>query len=70
MKELTSPYQDKLEFIKNPIIAEFLEMQERTSFHESDIEQFITGNLQSFIMELGKGYALLARQQHIHTEKD
>ena len=70
MKELTSHYQDKLEFIKNPIVAEFLGMQERTSFHESDLEQFIIGNLQSFIMELGKGYAFVARQQHIHTEKD
>ena len=70
MKEFTSPYQDKLEFIKNPIIAEFLGMQERTSFYESDLEQFIIGNLQSFIMELGKGYAFVARQQHIHTETD
>lgn len=32
MKELTSPYQDKLEFIKNPVIAEFLGMQEDTSY--------------------------------------
>lgn len=33
MKELTSPYQDKLEFIKNPVIAEFLGMQEDTSYN-------------------------------------
>lgn len=70
MKELTSPYQDKLEFIKNPIIAEFLGMQEDTSFLESDLEQCIIDNLQKFLMELGKGYAFVARQQHIHTEKE
>ena len=70
MKELTSPYQDKLEFIKNPVIAEFLGMQENTSYYESDLEQSIISNLQKFLMELGKGYAFVARQQHIHTEKE
>ncbi len=70
MKELTSPYQDRLEFIKNPVIAEFLGMQEDTSYLESDLEQCIIDNLQKFLMELGKGYAFVARQQHIHTEKE
>ena len=70
MKELTSEYQTKLEFIKNPVIAEFLGMKEDTSFLESDLEQCIIDNLQKFLMELGKGYAFVARQQHIHTEKE
>ena len=70
MKELTSEYQSKLEFIKNPIIAEFLGMREDTSYLESDLEQCIIDNLQKFLMELGKGYAFVARQQHIHTEKE
>ena len=70
MKELTSEYQSKLEFIKNPVIAEFLGMKEDTSFLESDLEQCIIGNLQKFLMELGKGYAFVARQQHIHTENE
>ena len=70
MKELTSKYQDKLEFIKNPVIAEFLGMQENTSYLESDLEQCIIDNLQKFLMEMGKGYAFVARQQHIHTEKE
>ena len=70
MKEFTSKYQTKLEFIKNPVIAEFLGMKEDTSFLESDLEQCIIGNLQKFLMELGKGYAFVARQQHIHTEKE
>ena len=70
MKELTSQCQNKLEFIKNPVIAEFLGMQADTSYLESDLEQCIIDNLQKFLMELGKGYAFVARQQHIHTEKE
>ena len=70
MKEFTSEYQTKLEFIKNPVIAEFLGMKEDTSYLESDLEQCIIDNLQKFLMELGKGYAFVARQQHIHTEKE
>lgn len=59
----------KLEFIKNLVIAEFLGMASNTDFTESDLENSILSNLQKFLMELGKGYAFVARQQHIHTEK-
>ena len=70
MKELTSKYQnDKLEFIKNPVVAEFLGFSQDTDFTENDLEKSILSNLQKFLMELGKGYAFVARQQHIHTEK-
>ena len=70
MKELTAEFQnDKLEFIENPVIAEFLGLSTNTDFTESDLEKSILSNLQQFIMELGKGYAFVARQQHILTEK-
>ena len=70
MKQLTTKYQyDKLEFIKNPVIAEFLSLPTNTSFTETELETSIISNLQKFLMELGKGYAFVARQQHIHTEK-
>lgn len=70
MKELTAEYQNnKLEFIKNPVITEFLGLSSNTDFTESDLEKSILSNLQQFIMELGKGYAFVARQQHIQTEK-
>lgn len=70
MKELTAGYQnDKYEFIKSPVIAEFLGFAQNTDFTESDLEKSIISNLQKFLMELGKGYAFVARQQHIHTEK-
>lgn len=70
MLQLTAPMQgDKLEFIKNPVVAEFLGLAPNTDFTESELEKSIIANLQNFLMELGKGYAFVARQQHIHTEK-
>ena len=70
MQELTKSYQqDRLEFIKNPMIVEFLGLELDTSFTETKLETSIISNLQKFLMELGKGYAFVARQQHIHTEK-
>ena len=42
MKELTAPLQDKLEFIKNPVIAEFLGMAENTSYYESDLDSVLS----------------------------
>lgn len=71
MKQLTESYRsDKLEFIKNPVIAEFLGMSQDSSFTETELEASIISNLQKFLMELGKGYAFVARQQHIQTEKE
>ncbi len=70
MQEITSPLQERLEFIKNPVIAEFLGMSRNNEFTETDLETAILDNIQKFLMELGKGYAFVARQQHIHTEKE
>ena len=71
MKRLTAPYQaDRLEFIKNPIIAEFLGMAENSSYTETELEASIISNIQKFLMELGKGYAFVSRQKRIHTEKE
>ena len=63
MQEKASVYQnDKLEFIKNPIVTEFLGLSSDTDFTESDLEKSILSNLQKFLMELGKGYVFVARQ--------
>lgn len=61
---------DKLEFIKNPMVVEFLGLTLDPSFNETKLESSIISNLQRFLMEMGKGYAFVARQQHIHTEKE
>lgn len=61
---------DKLEFVKNPVIAEFLGYSLDSAFTENELEKSIINNLQKFLIELGKGYAFVSRQQHIHTEKE
>ena len=70
MVELTHPLQDRLEYLKNPVIAEFLGFKNNTDYTESSLEQSIIDHLISFLMELGKGFALVDRQKHIHTEKE
>lgn len=68
MHQITAPMQDKLEFIKNPVVAEFLGLAPNSDFTESDLEGNIISHLQKFIMELGKGFAFVARQKHIRTD--
>lgn len=69
MEQITAPYQqDKLEFIKNPIVAEFLGLSPNSDFSETKLESSIITHIQKFVMELGKGYAFVARQQHIKTD--
>ena len=69
MYELTEPLnKDKNEFIKSPVVAEFLGFQNITDFTESNLEAALIEHLQKFIMELGKGYAFVARQKHIITD--
>ena len=70
MKKLTAPLQDKLEYLKNPVVAEFLGFKNNTDYTESDLEQSIINHLIPFLMEMGKGFAFVDRQKHIHTEKE
>lgn len=69
MKSKTVNYDnDRLEFLKNPIVAEFLGLSPNNDFTETKLETAIIDHLQKFIMELGKGYAFVARQQLIRTD--
>ena len=71
MQDKTKAYQqDKLEYIKSPVVLEFLGLPEDISLAESKLETAIINNLEKFLMEMGKGYALVARQQHIRTEEN
>ncbi len=68
MNELTKPSQpEKDEIVKNPVVAEFLGL-ENTDYSESELEQAIIEHLQKFIMEMGRGFALVGRQKRIVTE--
>jgi predicted nuclease of restriction endonuclease-like (RecB) superfamily len=69
MKKKTKEFQnDKLEFIKNPSVLEFLGLPSNSGYTENKLEEAIIGNLQKFILELGKGFAFVERQKHIKTE--
>ena len=71
MKEKTEAFQcDKLEFIKNPTVLEFLGLPGNKGYKEKDLEQAILDNLSDFLMEMGKGFAFVARQQLIRTEAE
>ncbi len=53
------------EVIRNPYILEFLGLDERAEFSESDLETAIITDLQSFLIELGRGFCFEARQKRI-----
>jgi predicted nuclease of restriction endonuclease-like (RecB) superfamily len=56
--------------IKDPMVLEFLELQERSQWRERDLEQAIIDHLESFLLELGKGFCFVARQKRITLEGD
>ena len=57
MEEKTKEFQhDKLEFIKNPTVLEFLGLPGNMSYREQELEKAILDNLQEFLMEMGKGF--------------
>jgi len=56
------------EFVRDPVILEFLGMHDAGRLLESKLEDALISNLQVFLLELGKGFAFVARQQRIGTE--
>ena len=56
------------EFVRDPVLLEFLGMPDSGRVLEADLEQGLIDNLQAFLMELGKGFAFVARQQRISTD--
>ena len=67
MKKKTKKLQAE-EFIKNPVVLEFLNLPTNISYTENELEKALTDDIQKFMMELGKGFAFVERQQHIRTE--
>ena len=56
------------EYIKNPMVAEFMGFHRDNNYSESQLEQALVDNLEKFILELGRGFAFVERQQHIVTD--
>jgi predicted nuclease of restriction endonuclease-like (RecB) superfamily len=57
------------EELKNPYVLEFLGLPDVVAFHESELERAIITHLQRFLLELGSGFAFVARQKHIRIEE-
>jgi len=57
-------------FIKDPYVLEFLDVPEDLTNKETLLESALISNLQKFLLELGKGFSFIARQQRISTETD
>lgn len=69
MQRLTADYQkDRHKFLRNPVVAEFLGFSQESAYSETNLESAIIDHLQKFILELGKGFAFVARQQRIKTD--
>ena len=55
---------------KDPIVMEFLGLPASPRLVESDLEQALINNLQAFLLELGKGFAFVSRQERITLDGD
>jgi predicted nuclease of restriction endonuclease-like (RecB) superfamily len=58
------------DLVKDPYVLEFLNLEENPKYNESELEQRIIDNLKKFIMELGKGFMFVARQQRLTLDGD
>lgn len=56
------------DLIKEPVVLEFLGLDEKPYYSESDLEQAILDKLQDFLLEMGKGFTFVARQYRITLE--
>jgi predicted nuclease of restriction endonuclease-like (RecB) superfamily len=57
-------------FIRDPYVLEFLDLRDYPALRESKVEQAIIDNLQTFLLELGKGFAFVARQKRMRFEDE
>lgn len=56
--------------IKDPFVLEFLDVREHAGLHEREIEQAIIDRLESFLLEMGKGFCFVGRQVRLTIEGD
>jgi predicted nuclease of restriction endonuclease-like (RecB) superfamily len=59
-----------IDTIKDPYVLDFLDLPEAPALHESQIEAAIIAHLQEFLLELGKGFAFVARQKRLSFEDE
>ena len=74
--EVVAEANDKLkeiipeQFIKDPYVLEFIDLKDYPALHESVLEQALIDNLQSFLLELGRGFCFVARQKLLRYEDE
>ena len=64
----TEPKPEYEYIIKDPYVLEFLDLPKNEHFYESDLEQALIDHLQKFMMEMGRGFSFVARQQHFNVD--
>lgn len=69
-RRLPSPMAFSADFLKNPYVLKFLGYPGFAELRESTLERGIITHLQRFLLELGNGFAFVARQKHIRIEED
>lgn len=62
------PGQTPEDIIRDPYVLEFLGLEKRANFYESDLEQALIDHLQKFLLELGRGFSFVDRQKHINFD--
>ncbi len=67
MREKTKDLQPE-DVLKDPVILEFLQLKENRHYLETEVEQALIDKLNEFLLELGRGFAYVARQRRISTE--
>jgi len=67
MQEKTADLQPD-EVLKDPYVLEFLQLKDNNRYLESELEEALITKLNAFLLELGKGFAFVARQKRISTE--
>ncbi len=58
------------DLLKEPLVLEFLGLDEKASYSETDLEHAIIGRLEHFLLELGKGFLFEARQKRFTFDED
>lgn len=58
------------DLIKNPLVLEFLGLEDRPHYSEDELEAAIIAQLESFLLELGKGFLFEARQKRLTFDND
>ena len=67
MREKTKELEPE-DFLKDPYILEFVQLKDNKKYLESELEETLIDKLNEFLLELGKGFAFVARQKRISTE--